>query len=53
VHVEALAEQGLLNVSRIYKQRPLYRVAEVEALATDPLGRALLSDMVSGARSTG
>ncbi|HEX4063589.1 MAG TPA: hypothetical protein VHY58_21450 [Streptosporangiaceae bacterium] len=47
-HVEALAEQGLLSVSRIYKQRPLYRVAEVEELAIDPLGRALVSDMVAG-----
>jgi hypothetical protein len=46
--VEQLAAQGLLQVTRYYKQRPLYQVAQVEALAADPLSRAVLAEMVSG-----
>jgi hypothetical protein len=50
-HIEALATDGLLHVSRWYKQRPLYQVAEIEALATDPLSRALVSDLVAARHS--
>jgi hypothetical protein len=50
-HIEALASDGLLHVSRWYKQRPLYQVAEIEALVTDPLSRALVSDMVAARHS--
>jgi hypothetical protein len=52
-HIEALVERGLLQVSGRYKQRPLYRVAEIEALATDPLGRATVSDVVTAEKMTG
>jgi hypothetical protein len=47
VHVERLADQGMLKATRTYLHRPLYRVADVQALADDPLGCALLSEMVS------
>lgn len=50
-HIEALAADGLLHVSRWYKQRPLYQVAEIEALVTDPLSRALVSDLVDAGHS--
>jgi hypothetical protein len=45
-HVEKLADEGILKSSRTYRQRPLYRVADVQALADDPLNRALLSEIV-------
>lgn len=47
VHVERLADRGVLKPTRTYRRRPLYRVADVQALADDPLNRALLSEMVS------
>jgi hypothetical protein len=46
VHVQALADRGLLAPSRAYRHRPLYRVADVQALADDPLGRAVLWEIV-------
>jgi hypothetical protein len=46
-HVERLADRGVLKPSRTYRRRPLYRVADVRALADDPVGRALLSEIVS------
>src|SRR5215469_4410366 len=42
VHVERLAARGVLKPTRTYRRRPLYRVAEVRALADDPLSRAVL-----------
>ncbi|MGH3155268.1 MAG: hypothetical protein ACRDNF_01630 [Streptosporangiaceae bacterium] len=45
--VAELAARGMLHVTRLYKRRPLYRVAEVEALAADPVARALLPDIVA------
>ncbi len=47
-HVERLADRGMLTPTRTYRHRPLYRVADVQALADDPVGRALLSEIVSG-----
>lgn len=49
--VEELAARGMVHVTRYYKQRPLYRVAQVEALAADPLSRAMLADIVALNRS--
>jgi hypothetical protein len=46
-HVEDLARRGMLQPSRQYRQRPLYRVADVKALAEDPLGRALLAELAA------
>jgi hypothetical protein len=46
-HVQRLAERGVLKPTRTYRRRPLYRVADVQALADDPLNRALLSEIVS------
>jgi hypothetical protein len=46
-HVEELAARGLLRSSRSYRHRPLYRVAEVEALAVDPVTRALLAEITA------
>lgn len=46
-HVETLADRGMLQSTRIYRRRPLYRVADIQALADDPLSRALLSEIVS------
>jgi hypothetical protein len=45
--VDEMAALGMLRVTRFYKQRPLYLVAEVEALAADPLSRARLADIVT------
>jgi hypothetical protein len=47
IHVERLADRGVLTPTRTYRRRPLYRVADVQALADDPLSRALLSEIVS------
>jgi hypothetical protein len=47
-HVEDLAQRGMLQPSRQYRQRPLYRVADVRALADDPLARALLAELAAG-----
>ena len=44
-HLEELAARGTVHVTRFYKQRPMYRVTEIEALASDPLGRAVLADI--------
>jgi hypothetical protein len=44
-HIEELAGRGLLQPSRTYKHRPLYRVADLHALATGPLTRALLTEI--------
>jgi hypothetical protein len=46
-HVQQLADQGVLKPARVYRHRPLYLVADVQALADDPLGRTLLSEIVS------
>jgi hypothetical protein len=48
VHVEELARRGMLQPSRQYRQRPLYRVADIKALAGDPLGCALLAEFAAG-----
>jgi hypothetical protein len=45
--VAELAEQGALASSRTFKQRPLYRVADVEALAANPAHLALLAGIVA------
>jgi predicted nuclease with RNAse H fold len=44
--VRELAARGMLQVTRHYKQRPLYQVTQVEALAADPLSRAVLAEIV-------
>lgn len=46
--VEELAGRGMLQVTRLYKQRPMYRVTQVEELAADPLARAVLGEIVTG-----
>ena len=48
--VEELASRGMLQIARVYKQRPLYRVTQVEALAADPVSRAVLADIVAARR---
>ena len=45
VHIEKLAAEGMLSASRIYRDRPLYRSADVRALAADPLRRAFLTEI--------
>jgi hypothetical protein len=45
--VEKMAARGLLRATRHYRQRPMYRVADVEALAADPLGRAQIADAIA------
>lgn len=45
--MEELTARGMVHVTRFYKQRPMYRVTEVEALASDPLSRALLADITA------
>lgn len=45
-HVERLADRGMLKPTRTYRHRPMYRVADVQALADDPVTRALLSEIV-------
>jgi hypothetical protein len=50
--MEELAARGLVHVTRLYKRRPMYRVAEVEAVAADPVSRALLAG-ISTAHSRG
>lgn len=52
-HVERLADRGMLKPTRTYRRRPLYRVADVRALADDPLSRALLSEIVSNRAPAG
>jgi hypothetical protein len=47
-HIDDLATRGLLQPSRTYRQRPLYRVADLHTLATGPLTRALLSEITGG-----
>ena len=47
IHVQRLADRGVLKPTRTYRHRPMYRVADVQALADDPLNRALLSEIVS------
>ena len=44
-HIEKLAAKGMLNASRLYRDRPLYRSADVRALAADPLSRAFLTEI--------
>ena len=34
--ITELGQRGMLPVSRVFRQRPLYRVADVQALADDP-----------------
>jgi hypothetical protein len=45
--VEELSARGTLRVTRLYKHRPMYLVADVEALAADPVARALLTDIAA------
>lgn len=47
-NVEALADRGVLRPSRIYQRRPVYRVTDIQALASDPFARALLTEMIDG-----
>jgi len=47
--VEKLAALGLLEITRHYKQRPMYRVTQVESLAADPVSRAVVAEIVTGA----
>lgn len=49
--VEELATRGVLQVSRLYRQHPLFRVADLQALVADPAGRELLADVVTGSGS--
>lgn len=46
--VEALADRGVLHPSRTYQRRPVYRVADIQALAGDPFARALLAELIDG-----
>ena len=44
-HVAELATRGLLASHRSYKNRPLYRVATLQALAADSAALALLAEI--------
>lgn len=44
-HIEDLATRGLLQPSRTYRHRPLYRIADLHTLAAGPLTRALLTEI--------
>lgn len=44
-HVAELAARGLLTSSGSYKHRPLYRVADLQALAAGSLAVALLAEI--------
>jgi hypothetical protein len=46
--VRRTAQPALLRSSRWYRQRPLYRVADIRALADDPLASALLAELAAG-----
>ncbi|HEY1919812.1 MAG TPA: STAS domain-containing protein [Streptosporangiaceae bacterium] len=48
-HVAGLAARGLLTSARSYKHRPLYRIADLHALAADPDARALLAELTTPA----
>jgi len=45
--VDDLASRGLLQPSRTCRKRPLFRVADLHALASGALTRALLTEMTS------
>lgn len=45
--VEELAARGLVQVSGYFKDRPLYRVAEIEALAASPGRAGVLAGIVA------
>lgn len=45
-HVRDLDSRGFLSASRTYRRHPVYRVADVEALASDPVSRATLSELI-------
>jgi hypothetical protein len=45
--VAELATRGVLAVSRTFKQRPLYRVADMEMVAADPAILAILAGIVA------
>jgi hypothetical protein len=47
-NVETLAVRGVLRPSRIYQRRPVYRVADIQAVAGDPFARALLAEIIDG-----
>jgi len=45
--VAQLATRGVLAATRTFKQRPLYRVADVEGVAADPATLAILAGIVT------
>lgn len=45
--ISKLDERGILRASRQYLRRPLYRVADVQALADDPLAGDQLASIVA------
>jgi hypothetical protein len=47
-NVEAMADRGALRPSRTSQHRPVYRVADIQALAGDPFARALLAEIIEG-----
>jgi hypothetical protein len=47
-HMTELATRGLLTYPRRCKNRPLYRVTDLHALAADPLAPAQLTEITSG-----
>lgn len=47
--VEELAKRGMLRATRLYRNRPLYLLTDIDALAGDALARAHLAEIV-GAR---
>jgi hypothetical protein len=51
-HVDELAARGLLQPSRTYRQRSLYRIADLHTLAADPLSGALLAEIADGPPSS-
>jgi hypothetical protein len=49
--VEELAARELVRISGYFKDRPLYRVAEIEALASDPVRVSVLAGIVAERRA--
>lgn len=47
VHIDELATRGLLTSPRTYQKWPLYRVADLHALAADPVTLDLLTQLTS------
>ena len=44
-HIDHLAARGILRARRQFRNRPLYRTADVHALAADPVSHALLTEI--------